>query len=171
MDIQIITKRLMKVAQNLDSNSFHLKAARIREICAEIAKFFPQYQTEESEKERLIADIKRAIPGTAVKGTMNPVHDATYYDVEFRSGTKVLITETHRGPFRTLPAETVKKPYGVALMKTDVTGKETMVPGGITKSREELIPYLQKLAIGSEKEMAEVSKERKIKCAFTEVQP
>ena len=94
MNMQIVTKRLMKVAQDLEDKSYYLKASKIRAICAELAKYLPQYQTEESEKERLIADIKRSIPGTAVKAKLNPAHDATYYDIEFRSGTKVFVSET-----------------------------------------------------------------------------
>ena len=171
MDIQIVANRLLKVAQNLESKSYHSSAARVRAVIAEIGKFLPQYQTEESEKEMLIADIKRRIPGAAIKAQLNSAQDAAYYDIEFRNGTRIYVSQTLGGPFRTLSKETENKPFGVSLVQTDEWGREKLIPSGISKSREELIPYLQKIAIGSEKEVTEISKERRIKCAFIDIQP
>jgi hypothetical protein len=161
MDFQSITKRLMKVAQVLEDKSYFIKASKIRSLCADIGKFMPLYQTEESEKERLIAEIQSKIPGTKIKGQVNIAHDATYYEIEFRTGAKVHVSQTLGGPVRSISKETLKRPFGIYLVRQDeTTGQEKLIPSGVSKSREELIPFLQKIAIGSQREVAELSKER-----------
>lgn len=161
MDLQLITKRLMKIAQDLESQSCRIKAAKIRALCADIGKFIPLYQTEENQKEQLVYEIQRRILGTKIKAEVNPAHDAIYYDIEFRTGTKILVSQTLGGSTRTINKETQRRPFTISLVRKDeTTGKEKLIPSGISMSREELIPYLQKISIESEKEMTQLSKER-----------
>jgi hypothetical protein len=163
MDIKNLTQRLIKVAQILESKNKVISAAKIRKIAAQLSKMVQDYPSEESQKDMFISEVKSKIPGTAVKAQINMAHDAIYYDIEFRSGTKVVVNQAVRSPVKTMSRQTEQRPFTVSLVQEDpTTGQEKTIPSGVTKSAQEIIQYLQRIAIGSDQEMKQLSTERKI---------
>ena len=153
----------MKVAQTLESSNKTASAARVRKIAEQLGKMVQDYPSENSQKDMFISEIKSKIPGTAVKAQINMAHDAIYYDIEFRSGTKVVVNQAIKSPVRTMSRQTEQRPFTVSLVQEDpTTGQEKTIASGVTKSAQEIIQYLQRIAIGSAQEMKQLSTERRI---------
>jgi hypothetical protein len=163
MNLKNLTQRLIKVAQTLESNNKTVSAAKVRKIADQLGKMVQDTPSEESQKDMLISEIRSKIPGTQIKAKISSAHDIIYYDIEFRSGTKVLVGQTIISPVRTISKQITKKPFTVSLMKLDeTTGQEKHISSGVMLGQQELIPYLQKIAVGSQREMAQLFTERRI---------
>jgi hypothetical protein len=157
MYAELITKRLIKIASSLDTKFLHKKAELIRRICADIAKFLPEYETEVNQQNRLEKEIED-IPGVAnVRGRMKPIQDAIYYDIVFKNGLKASLNQTLFGPVKTVSKITEKKPF--VLRMADPTGKT--LPGGKLFNKKELLDMIKKIGEGSQKEIEMLSKEIK----------
>lgn len=163
MDLKNLTQRLIKVAQTLEASNKTASANKVRKIAEQLGKMVQDYPSENSQKDMFISEIKRRIPGTNIKAEINMAHDVIYYDMEFRLGTKVVVSQAIKSPVKTMSRQTEQRPFTVSLVQEDpTTGQEKTIASGVTKSHQEIIPYLQKIAIGSPQETKQLSTERRI---------
>src|SRR5271157_5324587 len=161
MDLKTLEQRLLKVAKLLEASNATISAEKIRKLADQLGKLVPEFPTEETEKERVVLELKRRILGIKINAEIQYSTDIIYYTIEFRTGAKVVVSQQFGGATRTLSQGTVKKPFMVSLVRKDeTTGKEKTIPSGVYKSWDELIPFLQKISIGSQEEVTQLSKEQ-----------